>query len=194
MKPMVVVLYEDSRVSGADFGPHQLVVDLVADLLEEDTWKVAPLIDARTTNSNGNLIKMARDLETVAPGGQTVIAVPDEDKIRTALSLDKGACRRQVIEALTKGCDVPERLTIVLLERNVESIITALEPEARQLGLEQALFDDAIAKVRVARDRIFERASKPGYRQTRGNLLEALPCLGRLRDRILTALKDDRAT
>jgi hypothetical protein len=188
--PWVVVLYEDQRGMRPGFGPHELLVRLVADRLpRSDLWRLARGIREHPTRGNAKLLEKVRDPDRVAPGGEVVVAVLDDDHVRTLLSLDQSACKSVVLGAIRKPCSSPGRLRIVLLERNVESILEALRPHAGAMGLPPDSFDRAVRRKDInARDRVLREASRQEHRLVRDALLVAMPSLRRLRDAVFEAV------
>ena len=180
----VVVLYEDRRGKTPEFGLHKLLVRLVADRAGREPWrKLNERITGHPCSGNANLLKKARAVNAIAPSGETVVAVFDDDKVRNLLKLPKDACKRDVLTEMLVGCSDPTRLRTVLLERNVESLLEELRPRAGRLCISHGHFDNAIRrKIINDRDMILTAASREDQRPIRQELLLAVPSLVRLRE------------
>lgn len=188
MSGRVVVLYEDRHGKTPEFGLHELVLRLVAEEAGCEPWNLKKHITDHPCSGNANLLKKARAVDAVAPNGETVVAVIDDDKVRNLLGLPKNACKRDVLAKILEGCSDPTRLRTVLLECNVESVLEALRPSAIGLDLSDGQFDGAVhRKLLNERDIILIAASRKDHRPIRDALLGAVPSLNRLRQEIIDA-------
>lgn len=95
-----------------------------------------------------------------------VIAVFDDDKVRELMGLQSEACKREVLKAIREKSEIPEeRLIVVLLDRNMETVVAACcrafsEPEPRRKPkprerdaiLHKAAQSDAAKRTAIAND------------------------------------------
>ena len=121
----ILVLYENPRAASGSFGLHELLVALVADELSATPLQLRKRVRARPLNGVNNLLKAIRDPQRLAPAGGPCLAVIDADRIRKCLRMP-GAGAKDVISRILQSCEEPARITVVLLERNVESLIEAV--------------------------------------------------------------------
>lgn len=168
---MVLVLYEDSLVRGGkptNYGPHLLLAQCVADRLavarpRPHGYLARDLIDRGLACNPRRGNTKLRDavhanLEKHTRGGKNVVAVYDRDRIDEIVCVADPNCTRAIVEALAPvgGSD---RLATVLLDANLETVITTL----RGCGMRADLpWDEALAKRAGAlgdRDRIMQNAA-----------------------------------
>jgi hypothetical protein len=132
----IVVLWEDQRAPGWDFGPDLLLKSCISDDRSEgryaDWWK---WIQPMPKKGKENLWKaLQADLHDLTSAG-SVVAVLDRDKAHELARLKtKPACRRQLLESL--GWNQESKYQLVLLEDNLETLFRAC---CRALGLDGAL-------------------------------------------------------
>lgn len=168
---MVLVLYEDSLVRGGkptNYGPHLLLVQCVADRLavarpRPHGYLARDLIDrglaCNPRRGNTKLRDAAHaNLEKHTRGGKNVVAVYDRDRINEIVVVTDPSCTRAIVEALAPAGG-SDRLATVLLDANLETVITTL----RGCGMRADLpWDEALAKRAGAlgdRDRIMQNAA-----------------------------------
>lgn len=176
-----LVLYEDSRGAGGDFGPHELLAALAADERgEADVFAVRQATKAIPLNGVGNLLKAIRQLDRFrvsAPGGAPILLVVDGDKIRGHLRMP-GADGQAVEAAIRSRCDQPERLHVALLEQNVESLIQAVSDCDQPPTLDREQIVAALAKEINARDLVLTKVARdPGRRPLRDCVRQRMPSL-----------------
>lgn len=177
---VALVLYEDSRGVGGDFGPHDLLAALVADERGTDVYSVLRVAKGIPMKGVGDLLKAIKELDrfrNFAPGGAPILIVVDNDKIRDHLKLPD-APSADVESAIRSRCDQPDRLEIALLEDNVESLIQAVRDcdQPPTLGREQ--IDAALAKDINARDLVLTKVARdPGRRALRDCVRKRMPSL-----------------
>ncbi|HZI15030.1 MAG TPA: hypothetical protein VE153_31960 [Myxococcus sp.] len=173
----VCVLYEDQRGPGQGFGLHELAKACVSDAFpatEHPHIKEA-LGDCRPQKGDGNLLKACReDLDGIANDGRPVVAVFDNDKIRRLLQLSAKAPDARVEQEIRKGGPKSDRLFIILLKQNMESVLKAahecdpsIDPERIKLATQK--------KDRLERDAILNRLTGEQYRAVRDCILGKLP-------------------
>ena len=183
----ITILYEDQRGPTRGFGLHALVKACVLDRIGrinrigragDDRRAIEEaLADHRPMKGVEKVLAACRDdIEDIACDGRSVIAVFDDDAIRRCLKLPAGAPAARVEQHIRKGCKAPDALTIVLLQRNAESVLQAIRDCAP--GLDAARLDRAIRqKDLLARDAVFAAVSRDAMRPTRDCILARVPSL-----------------
>jgi len=185
----VTILYEDEREPNAKgYGPHALIKQYLADRMGVDPWTISDEeLLGIPKRGNGNVRKACqKDLAKLAASGGTVVAVYDADQAHVLAQLPSGACKSQLIRGLKDGCDPEEKLVVVLLHRNLETVLTTLRACVPSLVID-ATWDKAIQGKKLSeRDQILVAASKPteATRAIRGKLCEQMPSLAYLIDKI----------
>jgi len=189
----VTVLYEDQAQGDIKhYGPHELVMQCVCDRLRVDRWKLKTLRGV-PRNGNGNLYKdCTREPPKLGRDGGFVVAVYDFDRVREMkqLSLHAMACKSETRDALLKKCPWRDRLVVVFLDRNIETVIEAIcdcdpglsTPEQRTRAL--------VKKDLNARDIILGAASAPtpAGLALRNRVFERVPSFGYLVDKLVAIL------
>jgi len=162
----VTVLYEDRRGDDNDFGLHDFVCQCVIDRLG---WASKTFYDLRKTVLQGvpaggdsNLRKKCqRDLKTLADRNIRVFALYDEDKAARLVKLSGNLCRPLICQQLSVGCEPAEKLDVVLLRRNTETVIEVIR-DSGLTRIQPTVFAEALRKRRNSRnmrDRIFSRCA-----------------------------------
>jgi hypothetical protein len=150
------------------------------------------LRDGRPLKGAPKVLAACRDdLTDLVADGRTVIAVFDDDKIRSLLQLPPGASDERVEQAIRAAPSASGALVIVLLKRNLESVIAAVRhcaPELDPARVERALKHKDL----LARDTVLIAVSRAAMQRVRACILEQVPSLQTLVDRIVTALAQDR--
>jgi hypothetical protein len=152
---VALVVYEDSRGENGDFGPHELLMALVADEVEGNFWKVRQSCECVPAKGITKALKAIASLDRfrkLTKPGAPVLVIFDNDAIREKLSLPPGATEAQVIGAIQKRCDQPARLTIVLLQQNTETLVNAEADCAGSPRPRKGLNERDMALLSVARD------------------------------------------
>lgn len=165
---VALVLYEDSRGGGGDFGPHELLASLAADERGVDVYAVLRATKAMPMKGVGNLLKAVKDLDRLqsfAPSGAPILLVVDGDKIRDHLKLPPNAAAATVESVIRGRCNQPDRLRVALLEDNVESVIEAVRDCDQPPTLPREWIDDALAKDINARDLILIKVARDPIRR-----------------------------
>ncbi len=141
------VLYEDRRDGSSPFGLHRLVVRCVCDKLLSDVWEVEASLRDIPKGGNGKVFDACRnDLGRLTRDGSHVIAVYDMDKAHNACRppLTAPCCIRRLAEALSCGCVQASKLSVVLINRNLETLLSSiqrLDPSLVSVGWAQRLFN-----------------------------------------------------
>ena len=182
------ILYED-QVEGkvTEYGPLALVKQCVCDRLNLQPWEITG-IDPLPKKGNGNVRKDCKqNLKRLAADGRTVFAVYDSDKICEFVKLPPTACKTLVLKRLKEGCEPSDKLVVILLERNLESVLQAICEIDRSIVSAEEQAYALERKNLVARDAILRAAAAPTppRRDLREQILARVPSLRRLVDKIL---------
>lgn len=162
----VFVLWEDSAISPiARFGPHVFLIACVASRRGVSRYDLArsEAVDGKPCGGNANVFRELKR-EPLWDSVTHVVAVLDTDEIHDRLP--GLPSRRKVADAeYEKWSDsvvsevrkqAPDRgharLEICLLDRNLETLLSVIGHGVREL-------DDALAKNRLHRDKILQRAA-----------------------------------
>ena len=186
----ITVLYEDKRGPRQGFGLHMLVKACVFDAMNGERHRVEGMLsDHRPLKGVQALLKACReDIDLIAADGRSVVAVIDDDAIREQLKLPRSATDAQVEREIRKGCKAPDRLLIVLLKKNMESVIEAAA--ACDPGIDAERIDRAIRhKELLERDAILTELSRERARPLRDCVLGKVPSLRVLVDLLSRALR-----
>lgn len=145
----VTVVYEDSSARSVlvrDYGLHKLVVACLVDDLGLPHHEVAAHVLPHPANGNDKALRKWQG-DLIPP----VVALVDDDRLTDLLDLTADACKRQILQAIeTRYVSVASDRVLVLLHRNVESVVSAA---AAALGLEIP------PKSPEERDRVLRRAA-----------------------------------
>ena len=165
---LITVFWEDQRGSQPkSFGPHALLLACIADEMETDRWSLGKRVVAVPKKGDSKLrAALERDAVGASHSGP-VVFVFDDDHVREVLGLSRGACKRKVLETAAAHCEQP--IEIVLLENNVEDLLTAcLEAMGKPAPASKpnpndrdAVFQSIAAEDRSARERV--RAVVPSF-------------------------------
>lgn len=180
----VTLCYEDQLGAVTGFGPHRLVVSHVADREIAERIEVErALRDFRPMKGNTKLLRACReDAADITRGGQPLVAVFDDDEVRTLVQLPRSAPDEQVIARIRQGCTAPERVYPVLLRDNTETVLRDILRCDRTIPV--ALGQQALKKNLNARDLVFRAAAREPNRHVRECILRSNPSL----DSIITVL------
>lgn len=122
-----LVLYEDQAgARPSAFGPHRLTMQCVADRLGRPAWELDRFVLGQPKKGNAQVRRACRE-ERLYDASRIVIAFYDDDQVRRMLGLAADACKRDVASTLRAEAPVPERLHVVLLHRNMESLVRAVQ-------------------------------------------------------------------
>jgi hypothetical protein len=180
-----VILYEDARGPEKGFGLHALVLACVADELGAEMFSLAKRLDGRPLNGVTNLLQSCRRTSLLAPRGQKVFAVIDEDHVRDHLpGMDPRAEEEVVVRAIKGQSDAPMQLEIILLKKNTETVIEAAKHCDDRLPA--AAVEQALRKHLAQRDRILNNVARAGSRAVRDCIRAKVPAL----ERLVTSLRD----
>lgn len=155
-----VVLYENHRDQAKNFGLHELVLSCIHDRLGEHAgsrYELREIIVGIPRHGNAKLRKSCqKDLTRIARGGEQVVAVYDDDRVRRLLGLPADVPGADVVQKLKDECPLPEVLTVILLRRNLETVLRAAGRCAR---IDDESLQEALGKNLEARDAILNRVA-----------------------------------
>jgi len=179
MSPVATVLYEDRMQvgAGATFPLHDLILKWVANQTERPLWELQKLVDKNPRNGVSKLLGDVPKTSRIAGGGCLILLV-DRDHIAEHVHLQKNAPDQQVIEAILRKSDAPQKLTIYFLHPNMEGMLSSIEdydptlpaplkkdPNARDIILKKA-------RTRPAHLRDCVRSRQPGIAALTDKLIE----------------------
>jgi hypothetical protein len=176
-------LYEDQRGPRQGFGLHALVKACVFDAINGERHRVEAMLgDHRPLKGVQNLLKACREeIDLIAADGRDVIAVIDNDQIRRQLQLPRAATDERVEREIRKGCRAPDRLVIVLLKENMETVLkaaAACDPTLDSKRIARAVRHKDL----LERDAILAELSRERARALRDCVLRKVPSLQALVD------------
>jgi len=176
MTPRATVLYEDTMQPGANgaYPLHDLVMRLVEDEINGETWRLLPLVDKNPRNGIGNLLREVSRTRLLAAGGRLLVLV-DSDRVREHLKLGRQATEAEVIEAMRKKSDAPELLDVYFLRPNLEGLLQAVQTCDR--ALLPAVVASALRKNVNDRDVVFNEVKKAAHRPLRDCVRQRQPGL-----------------
>lgn len=166
--PLVTVLYEDSKI-GKEFPLHKLVMRIVEDEINGQTWKLLKLVDDNPRNGIDNVLRDVRAASlTAGPGSLFVLA--DRDVLIQHVNqnarpgearLANTATDEEIAAAVqaTAG-EAADRVRVFLLQPNMEGLIRAIESCAPGQWPEDVA--RAKSKDRISRDFVLVEAAKAG--------------------------------
>ena len=186
----VTILYEDHRGPNQGFGLHAFVKVCVFDIVDGERYRVeARLADYRPLKGVSNVIDTCRQNIDLFADGRSVVVVIDDDRVRAHLRppLPQTAPDVHVEREIKKDCPAPERLFIVLLKKNTESILAAAaecDPSHDRERMERAVR----RKDLFARDAILSELAWERARGQRDCILGKMPSLKALVDVLVSLL------
>lgn len=174
----LLVLYEDSRGANGKFGPHVFFLGCVADITGIPIDNLKQVIRDCPVNGASKLLSHLRDtddLDLIAPNGEPILAILDDDHVRDHHPASKGMNASKAAAKIKADSSAPHRVTVVLLERNLESVVKAFQ----QCGESATdLIAEALEKRLNARDRLFDSVGRdPSKRQVRDCVRKTMPCV-----------------
>ncbi len=181
---MLIVLYEDQQGPRNGFGFHRFVCQYVLDTrpaLANDVYHLEKhVIFANPCKGNGNLRRKCRDdLPDLSQRLRKVFAVYDQDKLNTLLKLEGEQCRRTLRDKLAESCEPKSHLEIVLIKKNLESVIEIIRDSGHADFVSAERFAGALAKKLNHRDSLFNQCAQQP-KTVRDKLLDVLPDIKRL--------------
>jgi hypothetical protein len=185
----VLVLYEDSRAARGVFGPHEFFLGCVADDRVTSVHALARRASSCPLRGISKLLAALKQLDgfdNLVEGGGPILAVVDEDRVREHIPESTAWSAVQVAQHLVATSSDPSRLMVVLLERNLESLIEAI----RQCGeRELELIEAALRKELNGRDTLLGKVGHdPGRRLIRDCVRRTMPSVESVVVRLRSAL------
>ena len=179
MTRRLTILYEDKAEGPVkNYGPHSLLIQAVCDSLGKNAWELKDKITPIPLNGSGNVRKECkRESGRFLGGDGLVFAVYDSDRIGQLVGLGQAACKQQLKAALRGECAWREKLEVVFLERNIETLLEAVcecDPSIPE-GLRK---EATTGKPRpLERDAILNRAASanPAAREVRDSVRRRVP-------------------
>lgn len=171
-KPVVTILYEDSRL-GKRFPLHELVLRMLEDDVNGERWKLQRMIRENPKNGVDKLFVDLRRASLIAGSG-FVYALIDLDKVITHLnrhhasrrtSLSPGAAVEEIKQAVLALADDPSKVRVFLLNKNVEDLIRDANACAPPRSLPD--IDLALQKKLTARDSVLQELAKEAQHAVR---------------------------
>jgi len=177
--PVATVLYEDKMLAGpaGSYPLHDLVMRLVEDEVNGQTWRLHALVDKNPRRGVDNVIKDVERTALIAGAGQLFVLV-DRDVIAEHLNLPARAPDDDVVAALKERSDASDKVHPFFLLPNIEGLlrsIRACEPTLVPSNMEAAL-----RKKLNDRDLVFNEAKKEARRTLRDCVRKAQPGLDAL--------------
>lgn len=163
--PLATVLYEDSKL-GKEFPLHHLVLRLVEDEINGQTWRLRKVVHDNPKNGIDKVLADVRATELIAGEGMVFVLV-DRDRIvrhvnQNALPnevpLSPNATDDEIVSALKATTKAASKLGVFLLYENMESLLDAIGACAP--GQWKAELAVAKGKDRLARDFVLTEISK----------------------------------
>jgi hypothetical protein len=171
MSAFITVLYEDQLAAKpTNYGPHILLLACVADRGGGDAWSLRNRVRGIPKKGDAKLRAALRDDGELLRSSGYLVAMFDEDRVRTCYGLPHDACKQTILDRIAS--EATGGPTLVLLERNMEDLVNA-----SCVALQHAI--PAKKPTPEERDRILLRAANEG-RAARDAILHAVPSFARL--------------
>lgn len=177
------ILYEDQLGAVPDFPLHRGVLAAAHDLCQPlERWRLDQRVIAIPKKGQGAVLNEVARAALHANAGVCVLAWLDDDHVRDLFPGASQATRAEVIELVKQrgGALGPGRLEVFLLDKNLESLLQALEVEfGEAFGAE--IVTNAIRKKRLdARDLLLLHiARSPGLRAVLRQRHHGFDCIAR---------------
>jgi len=177
---LATVLYEDSMSTGpgGSYPLHDLVVRLVEDEINGQTWQLMKLVDKNPRKGIGNVFRDLKRTSLIAGVGMLFLLI-DSDKTAEQLGLASDASEDEVIAALREKSDAPERVEVFFLRENMEDLMDSIRqcapellPDNVQAAIESKSLND--------RDIVLKEVKKAHQETLRDCVREAQPGLDAL--------------
>jgi hypothetical protein len=176
---LVTVLYEDQRGPVRGFGLHDLVKACVFDALGGQRHLLEGALDGNPRGPNNQLLRSCRaDAELLSRDGRRLVALFDGDRVRELLGLRPDATAAQVEQKVKEGSTAPDKLTVLLLDRNMEDVVAAAG--SCDATINRSLLQRALGKQLEARDLVLAGAARAGKESVRACILKKVPSLNDL--------------
>jgi hypothetical protein len=122
----IYILYEDQRGPTTQFGPHELLMSCVADALDVPRRDLRDRLRAIPLKGDSNLLANChRRTAAIAPRGEPVVALFDDDKIRRLLKLPASTSKQDVAMNVLTQSRAEWQLVVWLLQDNIDTLVEA---------------------------------------------------------------------
>lgn len=191
---LATVLYEDSMSAGpgGSYPLHDLVMRLVEDEINGQTWQLLKLVDKNPRKGIGNVFRDLKRTSLIAGSGVLFLLI-DSDKTAEQLGLGHDASEDEVIAALRERSDSPEQLEVFFLQENMEDLMESIHVCAPDL-----LPDNVQAAINAKslndRDIVLKEVKRGHQQALRDCVREAQPGLGALAKTIAGLVSESWAT
>lgn len=179
--PKVTVLYEDALAPGSkpiQYGPHLLLLWCVSDRTKRPIWDLGRLVEGNPRKGKEK-VRQASKL----PLRDWVIALYDQDRVRDMPGLENKKRARDVAETLRAESAQPDRTMVVLLDKNLETLMKHVQ----SCNGQGATTDKPTP---LQRDLLLRQAFGPEAAHVRSCLQERMPAVRCVVDQITTLLND----
>lgn len=187
----VTVLYEDQdNATGAKpFGLHELVTALVADELCQSLRDVKPRLRCLPLKGNARVFEGLREADTIGRG-RWVLALLDADRIRSQpeVGLAQNEPEPQVVARVLDVTGTAKLRGVTLLVHNMETVVRAAA--SCYPALDNGTVQRALRKKLNERDMVLNRVAYEAPPAVRQCMMERVPSLQYLRDRIICGLQN----
>lgn len=199
---VVTVCYEDRGGDRKEFGLHNLLLACLEDRRTAankvhllDRWILAQCVEKQPKKGDSRLLQaVCRRLEVTAPDCHSVVALFDDDQVRRLLGMKGEATGESVVSEIRRRSAAAspgsrlDKLQVVLLERNMETVLREAASALQAAGLPS----EHAAKVKRGhkpkpdvRDALLGDLAKRGQtegeqaarRQVRASVLKRIPSL-----------------
>jgi len=176
MTVRATVLYEDTMQPGAGGACplHDLVMRLVEDEINGETWRLLPMVHKNPRKGIGNVLKEVRRTRQVATPGRLLVLV-DNDRVREHLKLTRQASEHEVVATIKTLSDAPELLEVYFLRPNLEGLLQAVQVCDAKLLPDVVI--SALRKDLNARDVLFNEVKKAALLPLRDCIRQRQPGL-----------------
>lgn len=188
MSVLATVLYEDSMQAGpgGSYPLHDLVMRLVEDDINGQTWRLHKLVEKNPRRGVGNILNDVKVTSLLAGAGELYLLI-DRDQIARHLGLSANASDDDVVAEIRKRSDAPDKLRTFFLYPNIEGLLKNIQgcdptllPENVESALQKKLND---------RDIVLNEVKKASMKSLRDCLRKAQPGLEELVASIATRIR-----
>lgn len=190
MTPLATVLYEDKMLPGpsGSYPLHDLVMRLVEDEVNGQTYKLKRLIEKNPRNGIGNVLNDLRSTSLLAGAG-TLFLLIDRDVLAAHLKLPTRARDEEIEAALKNRSDAPDKLRSFFLQPNLEGLLRSVR------DCDPMLLPDNVARALTKklndRDLVLNELKKAHLRALRDCVRKAQPGLDALAGAIAAIVSPD---
>lgn len=159
MKPVVTILYEDSvrRNAGGEYPLHDLVMRMVEDDINGESWRLRKLVFANPRNGVTNILRDIKSRTSLIASGGKIFLLIDRDKVARHLKLGGNPSDEEIIEKIRESSDAPSKVEVFFLHPNLEGLIQAIQ-KCDPGMVAASVFESALGKSLNDRDIVFQNA------------------------------------